>query len=122
MLLLPRKLQTTAAGVGFDWDRAAARRRQVKKRPPSLSSEMALVDGGPRGLAGEVGDLLFSVVNLAANSRWIPNLALRESGAALPGTVETAARSAGHDGLTFESMGLDEQEAYYQQAKKEQER
>ena len=32
--------------------------------------------------------------------------------------VEVAARSAGADGLVFESMGLDEQEAYYQQAKK----
>lgn len=120
-VLFAQKLQQRAAAVGFDWDRAADVVAKVKEETAELEQEMA-VDGGPRGLAGEVGDLLFSVVNLARKLKVDPELALRESALRFRERVETAARSAGHDGLDFESMGLDEQEAYYQQAKKEQER
>jgi MazG family protein len=73
-------------------------------------------------LAAELGDLLFSVVNLARKLKVDPELALRGSALRFQERVEAAARSAGADGLAFEDMDLEEQEAYYQQAKKEQKR
>jgi ATP diphosphatase len=94
---------------------------KVKEETGELEREIA--DGGEQGrLAGELGDLLFSVVNLARKLKVDPELALRESAQRFRERVEGAARSAGEDGLVFESMGLDEQETYYQRAKKEQKR
>jgi len=73
-------------------------------------------------VAAEVGDLLFSVVNLARKLRVDPELALRHSALRFRERVEAAAGAAGADGLVFEDMGLEEQEAYYQRVKKEQRR
>jgi MazG family protein len=71
-------------------------------------------------VAAELGDLLFSVVNLSRKLKVDPELALRHSALRFRDRVEAAAGAAGADGLVFEEMGLEEQEAYYQQAKKEQ--
>ncbi len=70
-------------------------------------------------VAAELGDLLFSVVNLSRKLKVDPELALRHSALRFRERVEAAAGAAGADGLVFEEMGLEEQEAYYQQAKKE---
>ncbi len=67
-----------------------------------------------------MGDLLFSVVNLCRKLKVDPELALRDSALRFRERVEAAAGAAGADGLVFEDLGLDEQEAYYQRAKKEQ--
>ncbi len=71
-------------------------------------------------VAAEVGDLLFSVVNLSRKLKVDPELALRHSALRFRERVEAAAGAAGADGLVFEQMGLEEQEAYYQRVKKEQ--
>jgi MazG family protein len=140
--LLAQKLQQRAAAVGFDWDRAADVMDKIKEETVELEQELAGspdstgtdgggADGGgagagtsgdPHRLTGELGDLLFSVVNLARKLKIDPELALRASALRFRERVEAAARSAGEDGLVFEGMGLDEQEAYYQRAKKEQKR
>jgi MazG family protein len=119
--LLAQKLQQRAAAVGFDWEHA--REVMAKVREETEEVEQELAEGGdPDRLADELGDLLFAVVNLARKLKVDPELALRGSALRFRERVETAARSAGDDGLAFENMGLDEQEAYYQQAKKEQRR
>jgi MazG family protein len=119
--LLAQKLQQRAAAVGFDWEHAHEVMAKVKEETEEVEKEMA-EGGGPDRLAAELGDLLFAVVNLARKLKVDPELALRGSAFRFRERVEAAARFAGDDGLAFESMGLDEQEAYYQQAKKEQKR
>jgi XTP/dITP diphosphohydrolase/tetrapyrrole methylase family protein/MazG family protein/ATP diphosphatase len=66
-----------------------------------------------------VGDLLFSVVNLARKLKVDPELALRESALRFRSRVEAAARAAGAEGLTFEDLSLEQQEKFYQRAKTE---
>ncbi len=73
-------------------------------------------------MAEELGDLLFSVVNLARKLKVDPELALRDSAFRFKRRVEAAAGLAEKDGLVFENMKPDEQESYYQRVKKEQER
>ncbi len=119
--LLAQKLQQRAAAVGFDWEHAADILEKVREETDEVEQELA-ADGNPDRLAGELGDLLFAVVNLARRLKIDPELALRGSALRFRERVEAAARSAGDDGQVFESMTLDEQEAYYQQAKKEQKR
>jgi MazG family protein len=82
--------------------------------------EKSSVGAAPDRLAAELGDLLFSVVNLARKLKVDPELALRDSALRFQKRVEAAARFADAAGLVFEDMDLEEQEAYYQQAKKEQ--
>jgi MazG family protein len=117
-ILLAQKLQQRAAAVGFDWEHAREVMTKVKEETEEVEEELA--EGGDSGrLAAELGDLLFAVVNLARKLKVDPELALRGSALRFRARVEGAATSAGNDGLSFESMGLDEQEVYYQRAKKE---
>lgn len=115
--LLAQKLQQRAAAVGFDWEHAAEVIAKVKEETAEVEQELS---GAPERLADEIGDLLFAVVNLARKLKVDPELALRRSSQRFRDRVEAAARSAGDEGLVFEHMGLDAQEAYYQRAKKEQ--
>ena len=62
-LLRAQRMQERAAEVGFDWPDASGALAKVSEEADELGAE--LVSGNPERLADEVGDLLFSVVNLA---------------------------------------------------------
>jgi uncharacterized protein YabN with tetrapyrrole methylase and pyrophosphatase domain len=70
-------------------------------------------------VAREVGDVLFSVVNLARKLKVDPELELREASARFRARVEGAARLAAEEGKDFEMLGLEGQESYYLRAKAE---
>ena len=114
--LLAQKVQQRAAAVGFDWEQAADVMAKVEEEAEEIA-EVLEAGGDPDRLAAEVGDLLFSVINLARKLKVDPELALRRSALSFRERVETAARSAGEDGRVFEDMELREQESYYQRAK-----
>jgi nucleoside triphosphate diphosphatase len=117
-VLLAQKLQQRAAAVGFDWEHAHQVMDKVKEETAEVEQEFAQ-GTDPERLSGEVGDLLFAVVNLARKLKVDPELALRGAALRFKERVEAAASSAGAEGLDFGRMALDEQEAYYQRAKKE---
>jgi XTP/dITP diphosphohydrolase/tetrapyrrole methylase family protein/MazG family protein len=62
-LLQARELQKKAAKVGFDWPSAAPVLAKVREEVEEVAAEMEPGSGGR--VAEEIGDLLFSVVNLA---------------------------------------------------------
>ena len=103
--LLAQKVQQRAAAVGFDWEQAADVMAKVEEETDEIAEEMA-AGGEPERLAAEVGDLLFSVINLARKLKVDPELALRRSALRFRDRVEAAATSAGEDGLVFEDMEL----------------
>ena len=62
-LLRAEKVQKKAARVGFDWSEAAPVVAKIREELAEVEAELAL---GPNGkIEEEIGDLLFSVVNLA---------------------------------------------------------
>jgi len=67
------KVQNRAAKVGFDWDHAAEVLAKVREEVAEVESELT----EPSRVGEEVGDLLFSVVNLARHLGVDPELALR---------------------------------------------
>lgn len=56
-------LQKRAATVGFDWE--SAEPVMAKLREETLEMEQAIASGQPDAMQDELGDLLFTVVNLA---------------------------------------------------------
>ena len=71
------KLQTKAARVGFDWDNVTEVLPKLKEEIEEI--EACLIDGPIDQVEMEVGDLLFSVVNLARFLNVEAESALRKS-------------------------------------------
>jgi len=70
-----RKLGARAAGSGFDWPDAAGPRAKIDEE----LAELDLARGDPARLEAELGDLLFSVVNLSRHLDIDPEAALRRA-------------------------------------------
>ncbi len=102
-----RKLQKRASRVGFDWSGAAAVMDKVREETDELQEDIER--GNPRGIEEELGDLLFSVVNLARHLKVDPETALRQANRKFERRfssmeAELAAASRSFDGLTEEQM------------------
>jgi tetrapyrrole methylase family protein / MazG family protein len=77
-LLYAYKLQSKAAAVGFDWKDAAAAWPKILEELDELA---AAVENAPATVNEELGDVLFSVVNVARHLGIDPESALREAAA-----------------------------------------
>jgi len=67
----------------------------------------------------EVGDLLFTVVNVARRLNVDPELALRATNRRFVERVERAAELAGEAGEDWRALDLDSQDRWYERAKRE---
>lgn len=70
------KVSRRAASYGFDWDDAAQVIDKVREETDEVAEALERGETGP--LAEEIGDLLFSVANLARHAGIDPEAALRE--------------------------------------------
>jgi ATP diphosphatase len=71
------KLQAKAGQVGFDWNDPLAVLAKIREEADEIEAEIAA--GTQDAAAGEVGDLLFAVVNLARHLKVDPEAALRQA-------------------------------------------
>jgi len=122
-LLQARKVQRRAAAVGFDWPDLEGPLAKVAEEVDELRRELERT-GAPApetepdpAVAAEIGDLLFTIVNLARRVNVDPELALRETSGRFVSRVEEAQRLAAADGGDWASLGLEAQDAYYERAK-----
>lgn len=76
-LLRANKLQKRAAGVGFDWHESSDVVAKIHEELAEL--EQALAAGESAGVDEELGDLLFTVVNLARHLQLNPETSLRQA-------------------------------------------
>ncbi len=126
-LLYAKKLQQRAGSVGFDWSSAREAFPKVAEEHGELAA--LFVEAGeadpdrhdPR-LVHEVGDLLFAVVNVARLAHVDPELALRQAARRFERRVSVAAALAAGERSDWTALDLEAQEAYYQRAKREEER
>jgi MazG family protein len=77
-LLEAAKLGGKAAKVGFDWPDRAGLLEKVEEECREIEAEIR-AGAAPDAVEGEVGDLLFTVVNLARHLKVDPELALRRT-------------------------------------------
>nr|WP_295374613.1 nucleoside triphosphate pyrophosphohydrolase [uncultured Sphingosinicella sp.] len=105
------KLQRRAARVGFDWPDVGGPRDKIHE-------ELAEIDAAQTQdeRAAEVGDLLFSVVNLARHLDVDPEAALREAAARFEQRFRKVEILSERP---LSGMSIDELEALWQRAKRE---
>jgi MazG family protein len=110
-LIEAQQISSKAAGVGFDWENAEQVLEKLDEELDELASARA---GGSRDeLEGEVGDLLFVMVNLARFLKVDPEQALRKTNAKFRkrfAHVEAGAKLPG--------ASIAEMEALWQEAKR----
>jgi nucleoside triphosphate diphosphatase len=109
------KLQEKAGKVGFDWNDARAVLAKIREEIAEVEAEIA--EGSEQALAGEVGDLLFAVVNLARHLGVDPEAALRGANAKFERRFAHIETRLAEGGRTPEGASLDEMERFWAEAK-----
>jgi MazG family protein len=112
-----QKLQRRAARVGFDWPEAAQVLAKIEEEIGEIRAELATAAPRER-LAGEVGDLLFAVVNLARHLGLDGEAALRATNAKFERRFRAIEDALAATGRRLEDASLDEMEALWQAAKR----
>lgn len=108
-------LQREASSVGFDWNDPRAVLHKIREEADEI--EAALDRNDSEELAGETGDLMFALVNLARHVGADPEMALRGANAKFErrfGYIERALTSRGR---APEDATLDEMDALWNEAK-----
>jgi MazG family protein len=124
-LLQARKLQRRAVAAGFDWPDLDGPLAKAREELAELEAEVARAGEPPpestpdEHVAHEVGDLLFTVVNLARRLNVDPELALRGTNARFVERVERAEELAEAHGEVWSELPLAEQDRYYDLAKEQ---
>lgn len=110
-LVEAQQISSKAAGVGFDWENAD---QVLDKLDEELDELAGARQGGSREeLEGEIGDLLFVLVNLARFVKVDPEQALRKTNAKFRKRFAHVEAGAKLPGATIKEM-----EALWQEAKR----
>jgi MazG family protein len=123
-LLYARKVQLRAKSVGFEYPDLAGALADFEDELRELREELPGRDPEPETepdprVAAELGDVLFAAVNVARRLNVDPELELRAASKRFRARVERAAELASASGKNWTELPLDEQDAYYDEAKGE---
>jgi MazG family protein len=116
-LLTARRLQEKAGAIGFDWSEVADVVKKVEEEVRELSIEIEA--GDEARLEGELGDLLFSIVNVARFLRIDPEAALRRAN--LKFRRRFAAIEKAFEGRDLRGVGLEEMDRVWNEVKRSEE-
>lgn len=109
------QIASRAAGVGFDWENT----EQVIEKLHEELRELAEARRNPshEEIEGELGDLLFVVVNIARFLKVDPEQALRRTNAKFRKRFAHIEERLNEQGKTFDQVSIGEMEALWQEAK-----
>lgn len=117
------RLGQKAAGIGFDWDAAAAVRAKVSEELEELDREMATDESAPTTkVEEELGDVLFAVANLARHLKVDPERALASANRKFRrrfAVVEAELES--EDPAETDGSRMEQMERLWERAKREEE-
>ncbi len=115
-LLLAYRLGERAAAIGFDWPDTRGPIDKVREELAEV--EEALSAGNPAALDHELGDLLFSVVNLARKAGVVPGPALDRANTRFRSRFEGVEELAEARGLDPSTAGLAALDELWNEAKR----
>jgi MazG family protein len=127
------RLQDRAAGLGFDWpdvDGPAQKveeeleevRAEIRQSPPPKSGSPPVLDARHDALEGEIGDLLFAVVNLARKAGVHSSLALDKANAKFERRFQAVEKLARDRGVDVAHAGLEKLDALWDEVKRKEQR
>jgi tetrapyrrole methylase family protein/MazG family protein len=112
-LLLAQTISRKAVAAGFEWETLD----DVWDKVHEELEELKATQVGSAEAADEIGDVLFTVVNLARKQGIDAETALRGTCDKFRSRWSAMEEMAGRDGRSVDQLTLDEQEALWQQAK-----
>jgi uncharacterized protein YabN with tetrapyrrole methylase and pyrophosphatase domain len=115
-LLAARRLQEKAGAVGFDWERTEDVLAKLREETDELALEVAA--GNRERCEQEIGDLLFSVVNVARSLSIDPEAALRKTN--LRFRRRFALIEERFRGSDLRKVGLAEMDRVWEEAKRQE--
>ena len=110
------RVQERASRVGFDWERAEDVADKVREEVEEFLQRAR--EGSRAGLEEEMGDLLFSLVNLSRFLNVSAEDALRASTRKFESRFKAIERAAERQGRDLNSMTLTEMDALWSEVKK----
>ena len=111
------KLQKKAAGAGFDWPNLAGVIDKVKEELAELE-EAVCNNAVNENIEEELGDLLFSAVNLCRYLKVEPSVALRRTNSKFTERFRYVEKKMKENGLDMKQENLDTMDRYWNEAKK----
>jgi ATP diphosphatase len=111
------KLQAKAGTFGFDWNDPKAVLDKLREETVEIEAEIGQAVPLPDRVEDEIGDLLFTVANLARHLKVDPDQALRRTNAKFIRRFSAIERAVAQSGRKLGEASLDEMEALWQQAK-----
>lgn len=114
-LIKANKIQYKAALVGFDWDNIDDVLKKIQEEYKELLDECE--QGNIKYIKEELGDLLFSIVNLARFLHIDPEEALNGTNQKFIDRFEFMEEKAAQQNKKLDQLSLDEQEELWVQAK-----
>lgn len=109
------KLGSKAAKAGFDWPDVSGLMEKLREETAELEAEIAAGDSAHERATQELGDLLFTSVNLARHLKIDPELALRDMNARFRSRFRTMETEADRP---LEELAPDELERLWASAKR----
>jgi MazG family protein len=113
-----QRVQARVAEVGFDWAEARGAWEKVREEVEEVGAELG--EPGSGALEDEIGDLLFSVVNLARLSRVDAPTALARANHKFRKRFGALERLAQERGIVVEKAGLEVLDGLWGDAKREE--
>lgn len=110
------KLQKRAAQVGFDWPDVSQVMEKVEEELGELQQAMA--QQASEAIEAELGDLLFTCVNLARHLKIDPETALRKANAKFTSRFEQIEKAAEEEGVTLAQLTPSELDERWNAAKR----
>ena len=115
-LIRSYKIQAKAAEAGFDWDDASGAFMKIEEETEEL--KQAYENGYSSGLFEEMGDLLFSVVNVARFLKVNPEQALNATSAKFIKRFTCIEEMVYEQGDGLEGKTLEEMDALWEEVKR----
>jgi uncharacterized protein YabN with tetrapyrrole methylase and pyrophosphatase domain len=110
------RIQERVARVGFDWPDATGALEKTREEVEEVRVELA--SGDAHALEGEIGDLLFSVVNLARLAGVDAPTALARANAKFVRRFSSLEQLARARGMVLEEAGLEALDRLWDEAKR----
>jgi len=113
-LMLAQQISRKAVSAGFEWETLDGVWDKVREE----LDELAATEPGSSEAAEEIGDLLFTIVNLARKQGIDAETALRGTCDKFRGRWSAMEEAAAEQGRRIDELSLGEQEALWQHAKR----